>query len=255
LIYFSKADGAFRHRATNSSVSHADYRLNNLIVDTVCWPRPKFKCGRSNGTTPISARHNLKLCNHYSQPKVAASVASLASESQVVFLIPHCSAETTRVKDADAQALSLRHRSSPVRCRSCHLVKKYKSRCVFPEFNYHPLKVCTGLKSVMSTAIANPAPNQGPQPDPHPATEKVGPSRTDDLEEKDADEKDLLHGVKLSLAFGAMLLSLFLVALDGVSHCLCITCKMTYASCSFHSRQLLVCTRKHFFHVSSNHYS
>jgi hypothetical protein len=35
-------------------------------------------------------------------------------------------------------------------------------------------------------------------------------------EEKDPDEKDLLHGMKLFLAFVAMLLSIFLVALDGV---------------------------------------
>jgi hypothetical protein len=36
-------------------------------------------------------------------------------------------------------------------------------------------------------------------------------------EDKDPDEKDILHGTKLVLALVAMLLSLFLVALDGVS--------------------------------------
>jgi hypothetical protein len=74
----------------------------------------------------------------------------------------------------------------------------------------------------MSTASVQLASNQGTQPDPQSAIEKVDPSPADDEEEKDPDDEDLLHGVKLFLAFGAMLFSIFLVALDGVSQWSCV---------------------------------
>jgi hypothetical protein len=47
-------------------------------------------------------------------------------------------------------------------------------------------------------------------------TEKVDNAKEEE-EERDPDEKDLLHGTKLILAFVAMMFSLFLVALDVVS--------------------------------------
>ena len=50
-----------------------------------------------------------------------------------------------------------------------------------------------------------------------PVTNKLDEHHPEEEEEeKDPDEKDLLHGMKLFLAFAAMLLSIFLVALDGV---------------------------------------
>jgi hypothetical protein len=53
---------------------------------------------------------------------------------------------------------------------------------------------------------------------PQPEEMDVDDNHSEEDEDKDPDEKDILHGMKLVLAFVAMLLSLFLVALDGVSH-------------------------------------
>jgi hypothetical protein len=71
----------------------------------------------------------------------------------------------------------------------------------------------------MSSALT-----QDTQPKMESAIEKVDLSHTDGEEEKDPDEKDILHGTKLFLAFGAMLLSIFLIALDLVGHWLYVPC-------------------------------
>jgi hypothetical protein len=61
-----------------------------------------------------------------------------------------------------------------------------------------------------------------PAPNPSKSSnEQSTIKRVDELEEdeeKDPDQKDILRGMKLFLAFAAMMLSLFLVALDAVGY-------------------------------------
>jgi len=67
----------------------------------------------------------------------------------------------------------------------------------------------------MTTPATSPLADSTPDQDIQPAVNKGNGDYVDDEEEKDPDEKDLLHGMKLVMVFVAMLLSLFLVALDG----------------------------------------
>jgi hypothetical protein len=61
-----------------------------------------------------------------------------------------------------------------------------------------------------------PATNPSISSNEQSATKRVDELEEDHDEDKDPDEKDILRGMKLFLAFVAMLLSLFLVALDAV---------------------------------------
>ena len=72
---------------------------------------------------------------------------------------------------------------------------------------------CLAMTTPATSFLADSTPDKYVQP----AVNKGNGDYADDEEEKDPDEKDLLHGMKLVMVFVAMLLSLFLVALDGVS--------------------------------------
>jgi hypothetical protein len=83
-----------------------------------------------------------------------------------------------------------------------------------------------------STILTSESPGSIPdnhvktEPSQEPAAKQVDEIQAAEEEERDPDDEDILHGVKLILAFVAMLLSLFLVAIDVVS-CLCFRCKNT----------------------------